>query len=84
MRTEQMIPRELDFKDDVKFTAKKSIADNCCCDGCFRLGRVVKITTPETKHFEGKELRTIYQSYWLCDDCLAKLKKALEDPQQER
>lgn len=84
MRTEQMIPRELDYKDNVKFTAKKSKADNCCCDGCFRLGKVLKIIMPETKHYEGKELRTIYSSYWFCDSCLAKLMNALENPQQEQ
>lgn len=78
MRIEQTIPRELEYRD-VKFTAKISKADNCCCDGCFRLGKVTKIIMPETKRFGGKELRTIYESYWFCESCLNLLKSAIEN-----
>ena len=84
MRVEQMIPRELDYKDNVKFTAKRKQADNCCCDGCFRLGKVTVIIMPETKHYGGKELKTIYTSYWFCDSCLSKLKNAIENPKPEQ
>ena len=83
MRTEQTIPRELEYKD-VKFTAKISKADNCCCDGCFRLGKVMKIIMPETKHFNRKELSTIYSSYWFCDNCLSLLKNAIENAEVEK
>lgn len=82
MRTEQTIPRELEYKD-VKFSAKISKYDNCCCDMCYRLGRVMKVIMPKTKHFEGKELRTIYSSYWFCDSCLTKLKEAIDHPGRE-
>lgn len=82
MRIEQTIPRELDFRE-VKFTAKRSRQDNCCCDACHRIGRVMKIVMPETKHFNGGELRTIYQQYWFCDGCLEKLKTAVEHPEKE-
>lgn len=84
MTMTQTIPRELEFKDNVKFSAKTSKADNCCCDGCFRLGRVTKIIMPETKHFNGGELRTIYSSTWLCADCFGKLKAAIAAPEQEK
>ena len=83
MRTEQVIPRELEYKD-VKFTAKISKHDNCCCDGCYRLGRVMKICVPETKHFDRKELRTIYSSTWLCENCLKLLKNAIENAEVEK
>jgi hypothetical protein len=82
MRVEQLTPRELEYKD-VKFTAKISKYDNCCCDGCFRLGRVTKIIMPETKHYKGGELKTTYSSYWFCESCMTKLKAAIENPPQE-
>ena len=82
MKTEQTIPRELDYKD-VKFTARVSRNDNCTCDSCHRIGRVIKITTPETKHFNGGELRTIYTQSWFCDGCMELLKEAINNPAQE-
>ena len=83
MRIEQTIPRELEYRD-VKFTAKISKADNCCYDGCFRLGKVTKIIMPEIKHFNGGELRTIYESYWFCKSCLNMLKNAIENAEVEK
>lgn len=83
MRIEQTIPRELEYKD-VKFTAKKSKADNCCCDGCFRLGKVMKIVMPETKHYDGGPLRTIYASTWFCKSCLEMLRKAIDNAEEEK
>lgn len=83
MKVEQMIPRELEFKD-VKFSAKISKYDGCCCEGCFRLARVWKIVMPETKHFNGGDLRTIYTSYWFCEKCLNMLKNAIENAEVEK
>ena len=75
--------RECQYKDDVKFTAKISKYTNCCCDACFRLGRVTKLVMPETKLFDRKELSTRYDMTWLCDECVGKLKYALEHPKEE-
>ena len=76
--------RECQYKDNVKFTAKISKQTNCCCDACFRLGRVMKIVMPETKYFDRKELSTKYYMTWLCDECLEKLKYALGHPKEEK
>ena len=80
--TGRVFIRELEYKD-VKFTAKISKYDNCCCDGCFRLGRVTKIIMPKTKHYNGGELKTTYSSYWFCESCMTKLKAAIDNPPQE-
>ena len=82
-RIQQTVLTETDYKDDVKFTAIISKGDRCSCDGCHRVSRVTKLIQPETKHFNGGELRTIYSSYWLCDSCLHKLMKAIELPKTE-
>lgn len=83
MRVEQLTPRELDYKE-VKFSAKISKSEYCCCDGCHRQARVTKIIMPETKYFNHEQLRTIYESYWFCDSCMEKLKAAIENPVKEK
>ena len=35
----------------VRFRAEMSTADNCVCNACHNVGKVVKLTIPETKYF---------------------------------
>ena len=66
-------------RESVKFTAKMSAYDNCVCNACHNLGKVVKLTIPNTLYFDGKKLTTKYHEYWLCMDCRKKLMRALEE-----
>lgn len=73
----------VEYVDDVKFSAIKSQADNCLCDGCKRSGKVIKITYPNTLYYDGKNLTTKYRHIWLCPDCLRKLQRAIETAKKE-
>ena len=53
----------------VIFRAKMSTADNCVCNACHNVGKVTKLTVPETKYFDGRKLTTHYFDFWLCMDC---------------
>lgn len=53
----------------VRFRAEMSTADNCICNACHNVGKVVKLTIPETKYFDGKNLTTQYSELWLCMKC---------------
>lgn len=72
------------YEDDVKFKAVLSRQTNCICNGCHRGGQVQKITYPTTLYHDGKHLSTKYREFWLCGDCLGKLKKAIENPKEEK
>ena len=65
-------------RKSVKFTAKMSTYDNCVCNACHDVGKVIKLKMPETKYFDGKNLTTRYKGFWLCMDCRKKLIRALK------
>ena len=61
----------------VNFTAKISCTDNCICNACHHLGRVIKLELPETQYNRDGILRTKYSNYWICLNCREKLMNAL-------
>lgn len=61
----------------VRFPAEVSTANNCMCDACHNVGKVIKLELPETKYHDGKRLSTEYTNYWLCFNCREKLTNAL-------
>ena len=61
----------------VKFPAKVSEADNCCCSACHHIGRVVKLQMPNTLFNREGILKTQYSEYWLCFNCREKLMQSL-------
>lgn len=65
-------------RKSVKFTAKMSTYDNCVCNACHNVGKVIKLEIPETKYFYGHNLTTKYTEFWLCMDCRKKLIQALK------
>ena len=69
---------ENEFNPNVRFRAVRSSFSNCICEGCHKTGTVTMFDVPETKYFNGRTLRTRKIAYWLCDDCLKKLAKAVE------
>lgn len=62
---------------DVQFTASASATDNCICDCCHSVGKVIKLQIPETKYFDGRGLSTKYSGLWVCENCCSKLAVAL-------
>lgn len=63
---------------NVKFIAKWSDNKYYSCSACHKIDRVLRIKFPETLFFNGYTLSTRYNQYWLCSECLGKLKKAME------
>ena len=73
-----------EYMEGVEFSAKISKYRYCMCDGCHRCARVVKLKYPVTCYQDGaKKLSTSYHQKWFCDECFAKLRKALEQPLAE-
>ena len=70
-------------KLDVDFTAFKSNYDNCSCDCCHGLSKVIKLRIPETKYHDGGPLRSKHHNWWMCKECWNKLVKAVEEAQYE-
>jgi hypothetical protein len=58
-------------KLDVDFTAFKSNYDNCSCDCCHGLSKVIKLRIPETKYHEGilKERKKRMEKLKVCALC---------------
>ena len=69
---------------NVRFRARNSKAENCFCSGCHAGGKVIKMLLPETLYYDGKDLSTRYREYWLCQECVEKLKKVLDNPEEEK
>lgn len=70
-------------KLNVKFETSMSGSENCTCDACHDVSRVMKVTLPETKFFgNGNRLSTKYTEYWLCAPCRTKLVHALDFPEE--
>lgn len=65
-------------RKSVNFPAKMSTYDNCVCNACHNVGKVIKLEIPETKYFDGNNLTTNYTELWLCMDCRKKLIQALK------
>lgn len=61
----------------VEFRTTPSSADNCICNACHHVGRVIKLEVPETTYNNGGKLKTKYRPFWLCFNCREKLMKAL-------
>ena len=77
--------RGIDMDDErlsVEFTSEMSKNDNCMCDCCHGLGKVLKLKLPRTEYFNGKKLSTEYRNFWICDDCRMKLNEALRGDEQ--
>jgi hypothetical protein len=70
-------------KLDVDFVAVKSNHDNCSCDCCHGLGKVIKMRIPEAKYHDGNGLTTKYHNWWMCEECWEKLIKAVEESPAE-
>lgn len=61
---------------EVKFDAKISDSTLCVCDACHATEKVVKLSLPYTKFYNG-ELETRPRAYWLCHSCYHKLEQAM-------
>lgn len=61
----------------VEFRSNVSAADNCICNACHNVGRVIKLEVPETTYNNGGKLKTKYRPFWLCFNCREKLMSAL-------
>ena len=66
-----------DYAENVRFFAKISPSRYCCCDGCHRCTRVIKIELPSTLYHDYKNLSTRYYQRWFCRACADKLLAAL-------
>lgn len=66
-----------DYAENVRFSAELSDSVYCCCDGCHRCARVIKLTLPSTLYHDRKNLSTGYYQRWFCRDCADKLLAAL-------
>lgn len=66
-----------DYAENVRFTAQVSASIYCCCDGCHRCTRVIKIELPTTLYHNHRTLSTRYYQRWFCRDCADKLLAAL-------
>ena len=64
--------------DEIVFSAQRREATNSQCDACHSVGSVTVITYPKTLYFNRRTLSTKYLKWWLCDDCIKKLKEVLE------
>lgn len=60
-----------------KFTVEISKATNCCCNICFRLGRVAKISyytqSYESNKRKGKICKRLQKhphTIWICEKCM--------------
>jgi hypothetical protein len=69
-------------KLNVKFETSMSGSENCTCDACHDVSRVMKVTLPRTKFYDGKKLSAKYEQYWLCAPCRTKLTHALDFPDE--
>lgn len=67
-------------KLEVNFDSRMSESDGCICDACHNVSRVIEVTLPTTKFFDGEKLSTKYEQYWLCEKCHQKLLNVLLDP----
>lgn len=72
---------ELEHAVDVNFFALKSQYNNCICSACHNGATVLKLQLPTTLYEppEYKRLKTQYREYWLCGNCLNKLRKAIRE-----
>ena len=68
---------------EIKFTSKISNSEYCSCSSCHNVEKVMKVSLPVTKYFDGKNLSTKYNEYWLCCKCRSKLSYALDFPEDE-
>ena len=66
-----------DYAENVRFSAKISPSRYCCCDGCHRCARVIKIELPSTLYHDRRNLTTQYYQRWFCRACADKLFAAL-------
>lgn len=66
-----------DYFENVRFSAEVSDSFYCCCSGCHRCTRVIKLKLPETFYYDRKTLSTQYSTRWFCRDCADKLLAAL-------
>lgn len=68
-----------EYRDDVTFEAELSKFDSCCCNGCHKSARVMKIFFPDTGYVEPKYDKLVMKrkSMWLCMDCVDKLREAI-------
>lgn len=64
---------------EIRFRAIKSISNHCTCTCCHNVGKVVKLSIPETKYFDGQKLSTMYNEIWFCADCIKKLNKVIKN-----
>lgn len=69
----------------VKVRSKMSDHTRCICDLCHESTRVIKLSMPETKYFDGRKLSTRYTPLWICESCRDALRTALdlEFPKEE-
>ena len=67
--------------NDVQFLGQLSKHSHCQCDGCFLIGKVVKLSIPRTQCYDATHLTTRYTVMWLCENCQRKLANAIEHPE---
>lgn len=73
------IIKKIYFTCKKKLTTDGEIQKYCQCDGCYRVTNVNVMKFPYTKYWNRKDLTTKYTTRWYCDECVGKLRKAIQD-----
>ena len=64
----------------VSVSAGISKADNCHCDMCGALARVIKACIPRTLYYDHMKLSAKYSEWWMCERCRDRFVYAISIP----
>jgi len=69
-----------EYLPNVTFAASISSSSFCCCSGCHKCAKVMKLSFPQTLYGPPSftRLETLYTERWYCMDCLDKLREAIK------
>lgn len=69
-----------EYLTNVTFAASISSSSYCCCSGCHKMAKVIKLNFPNTSYGPPSytKLETFYSYRWYCMDCLDKLREAIK------
>lgn len=69
----------VEYNPDVRFAARPVDGgeDWKSCEGCHNISSATELLIPSTMYHDGRRLSTKYLSFWLCPECMAKLRKAV-------
>lgn len=69
-----------EYLTNVTFAASISSSSYCCCSGCHKCAKVMKLSFPQTLYGPPSftKLETSYSERWYCMECLDKLREAIK------